>query len=206
MVSLFLCSSGSNAWGELRPLEGLHVSSKSPSRVWDGDEGVAGRNEREKYFPDKGVNDLPSIIDLLQKGIRKKWVSGQTWTPPGWYSTTKHAQMFQAQRWKVSADLSLPKAGFVLFCLIFVLKIVYGITNRTSFLKATDFIRWTSIIVFQTWPSPAKAYRLFKFNFLNSVMVYLYLPWVILMGVTKHAQMFHAQRYKVRRFSQKFFS
>ena len=47
MVSLYLCSSGSNARGELRAREGRRVSSKSPSRVRDGDEGVAGRNGRE---------------------------------------------------------------------------------------------------------------------------------------------------------------
>ena len=46
-VSLYLCSSGSNAWGESRAREGCRVSSKSPSRVRDGDEGVAGRNGRE---------------------------------------------------------------------------------------------------------------------------------------------------------------
>ena len=33
---------------------GRHASSKSPSRVRDRDEGVAGRNGREKCFPDKG--------------------------------------------------------------------------------------------------------------------------------------------------------
>ena len=37
-VSLFLCGSGINAWGELRALEGHQVSSKSPSRVRDGGE------------------------------------------------------------------------------------------------------------------------------------------------------------------------
>ena len=47
MVSMYLCSSGSNARGEPRALEGRHVSSKSPSRVRDRDEGVAGTNERE---------------------------------------------------------------------------------------------------------------------------------------------------------------
>ena len=46
-VSLYLCSSGSNARGESRAREGRRVSSKSPLRVWDGDEGVAGRNGRE---------------------------------------------------------------------------------------------------------------------------------------------------------------
>ena len=51
-VSLFLCRSGSNTWGQSRALEGRHVSSKSPSRVRDGDKGVAGRNGREEYFPD----------------------------------------------------------------------------------------------------------------------------------------------------------
>ena len=38
------CISGSNAQGESRALEGRRVSSISPSRVRDGDEGVAGRN------------------------------------------------------------------------------------------------------------------------------------------------------------------
>ena len=46
-VSLYLCSSGSNTRGESRAQEGRRVSSKSPSRVRDGDEGVAGRNGRE---------------------------------------------------------------------------------------------------------------------------------------------------------------
>ena len=45
VVSLFLCSSGSNAWGKSRALEGRLVSSKSPSRVREGDEGVARRNK-----------------------------------------------------------------------------------------------------------------------------------------------------------------
>ena len=46
-VSLYLCSSGSNGRGESRTREGRRVSSKSPSRVRDRDEGVAGRNGRE---------------------------------------------------------------------------------------------------------------------------------------------------------------
>ena len=46
-TSLYLCSSGSNARGESRAREGRRVSSKSPSRVRDGDEGVAGRNGRK---------------------------------------------------------------------------------------------------------------------------------------------------------------
>ena len=75
MVSLFLCSSDSNAWGELIALEGPHVSLKSPSRVWDGDNvGVAGRYRREKDFPDKGsliCHPGKSMI-FLHKGNRKK--------------------------------------------------------------------------------------------------------------------------------------
>ena len=53
-VSLYLCSSGSNARGESRAREGRRVSSKSPSRVRDGDEGVAGRNGQKLCFPDEG--------------------------------------------------------------------------------------------------------------------------------------------------------
>ena len=45
----FLCSSGSDERGELKALEGYRVSSKSPSRVQDGDEGVDGRNKREVF-------------------------------------------------------------------------------------------------------------------------------------------------------------
>ena len=54
MVSLYLCSSGSNARGESRAREGRRVSSKSPSRVRDGDEEVAGRNGREYCSPNEG--------------------------------------------------------------------------------------------------------------------------------------------------------
>ena len=46
-VSLYLCSSVSNARGKSRAREGCRVSSKSPLRVRDRDEGVAGRNRRE---------------------------------------------------------------------------------------------------------------------------------------------------------------
>ena len=45
-VPLYLCSSGSNARGESRAREGRRVSSKSPSRVRDGDVGVAEKNRR----------------------------------------------------------------------------------------------------------------------------------------------------------------
>ena len=46
-VSLYLCSCGSNAWGKSRALEGRRVSSKSPSRAGNLDEGVAWRSGRE---------------------------------------------------------------------------------------------------------------------------------------------------------------
>ena len=52
-VPLYLCSSGSNARGESRALEGCGVISKSPSRFRDGDEGVAGRSTTEMCFPDE---------------------------------------------------------------------------------------------------------------------------------------------------------
>ena len=50
VVSLYLSSSGSNAWGG--------------SRVWDGDKVVSGRNGREKYFPEKKGIDLPPGISM----------------------------------------------------------------------------------------------------------------------------------------------
>ena len=75
MVSLYLCSSGSNARGESRAREGRCVSSKSPSKVWDGDEGVAWRNGREKCLPSEGSLICPALQAnqwfLLQKGNRK---------------------------------------------------------------------------------------------------------------------------------------
>ena len=46
-LSLFLISSRSNAQGASRAPEGCCVNSKSPSRVRDWDEEVAGRNGRE---------------------------------------------------------------------------------------------------------------------------------------------------------------
>ena len=82
-VSLYLWSSRSNTRGESRTLEGHRVSSKSPSRVRDGDGGVAGRNGRDKCFPDKGVIDLPSrqIHDFFYKReTEKSCVSCQTLT------------------------------------------------------------------------------------------------------------------------------
>ena len=41
----------SNARGTSRALQGTMSAQKSPSRVWDGDDGVAGRNWREQYIP-----------------------------------------------------------------------------------------------------------------------------------------------------------
>ena len=73
-VSLSLCRSGSNTWGESRALEGRSGSSKCPSRVRDNGEGVAGRNEREQYFPQRVVIDFPSrqINDFFTKRNQKK--------------------------------------------------------------------------------------------------------------------------------------
>ena len=61
----------SNAWGESRALEGRCVSSKSPSRVWDRDEGGSCWEERKRIvFPWRGT----------KKGNRtKNWVNGQTY-------------------------------------------------------------------------------------------------------------------------------
>ena len=73
-LSLFSWSSGTNTWDKFRALEGCSVSSKSPSRIQDGDEKGAGRNDREKYVPDKGSLISPpgkSKINL-QKRKQKK--------------------------------------------------------------------------------------------------------------------------------------
>ena len=54
-VSLFLCGSGSNTHSKSSAFEERAVSAqKSYSKVWDRDEGVTGRNGREKCFPDEG--------------------------------------------------------------------------------------------------------------------------------------------------------
>ena len=59
-VSLYLCSSGSNAR--------------------DGDEGVAGRNGRDQCFPDEGSLICPpgKSMSFHKKETEKNWVSGQT--------------------------------------------------------------------------------------------------------------------------------
>ena len=49
------------------PLKGVVSALKSPARARVGDEGVAGRNGREKYFPER---EGKSMI-FLQKGNRK---------------------------------------------------------------------------------------------------------------------------------------
>ena len=84
-VSLFLYSSRSNARGELRALERRHVSSKSLSRVRDGDEGVARRNLEEKSFsPMRGhwFSLEANQRFFTQKKSDNNWVSGQTWPIP----------------------------------------------------------------------------------------------------------------------------
>ena len=53
VIALVSLEAMHNAHGKSLALEGRRVCSKSPSRVRDGDERVAGRNGREKYFPDK---------------------------------------------------------------------------------------------------------------------------------------------------------
>ena len=60
---------------EWRALEGRRVSSKSPSRVRDGDEGVAGRNKREQRFPNEGSLICPpgnAMNDYFTKRKQKK--------------------------------------------------------------------------------------------------------------------------------------
>ena len=80
--------SGSNARGESRALEGRPISLKCPSRIQDGNEGVAGRNWREKCFPNEGSLICPpgKSMSFHKKETEKNWVSGQTCTaqPPQW--------------------------------------------------------------------------------------------------------------------------
>ena len=49
-ASIYLFSSGRNALGESRALEGRRVKERGPSRIRDGDGGVTGRNGIEKCF------------------------------------------------------------------------------------------------------------------------------------------------------------
>ena len=64
---------------------GRRVSSKSPSRVWDGNQGVAGRNRREKCFPNEGSLILPSrqINDFFTK--RKQQIKIDLAARPDWW-------------------------------------------------------------------------------------------------------------------------
>ena len=64
-VSLYICSSGSNARGESRALEGRRVSSKK--RVQNRDEEVAGRNYRELCVPDGRSVDysFPKVAPII---------------------------------------------------------------------------------------------------------------------------------------------
>ena len=56
-VSLYLCSSGSNAQGESRAREGRCVSSKNPSRRR---RGSCWEERKRRVFPRRGVIVLPS--------------------------------------------------------------------------------------------------------------------------------------------------
>ena len=55
-------------------MKGAVSAQKSPSRVRDRDKGVAGRNGREKYFPDEGpggqINDFLKEKKQKQKKLR----------------------------------------------------------------------------------------------------------------------------------------
>ena len=54
---------------QVQALEEHCVSRKIPSSVLDRDEGVAGRNGREKYFSDVGSYNLTMIF--YKKGTEK---------------------------------------------------------------------------------------------------------------------------------------
>ena len=87
MVFLHLWSSGSNAQDALRALEECHrVSSKSPSRVQDRDEGVAGRSVR-------GVPDEGSLIYAPGKSMlfyEKETEKIELMARPGFYQNKRH--------------------------------------------------------------------------------------------------------------------
>ena len=82
-MSLFSVVSD-NARSESKALEGCRVSSKSPSRVRDGDEGVAGRNGREKCFTDEGSLICPPDKSKIffTKWKQKKTVRSCTLVAP----------------------------------------------------------------------------------------------------------------------------
>ena len=65
------CSSGSNAWDKKKgPWRALCCRV---SRVRDKDNGIAGRNRREKYFPNKGSLICPQAIQhfFYRKGTER---------------------------------------------------------------------------------------------------------------------------------------
>ena len=99
MVSLLLCSSGSNARHEVSRglLKGI-VSAQKALQARDGEKGVAGRNGREEYFPDEGLIDLPSsqLNDFVEKENRKKRVSGLTCSSVSEKKLTNNGFVFQA--------------------------------------------------------------------------------------------------------------
>ena len=113
-VSLYLFSSGTNAQGKSRALEGRRVSSKSPSRVRDGDKGVPGRNGRDQYFPRQEVIDLPSRqindFDFLQKGNKKIELLSRPgpddFFKHGWYDTASHRGFEETDSTGGKVDLS----------------------------------------------------------------------------------------------------
>ena len=82
--------------------EGRHVCSKSHSRVCDRDKGVAGRNYRELYFPDKGSLIWPMT---LRKKETEKIVLV---TRPGWCwsgAGIRTTCCWPSFHWKKSCDL-----------------------------------------------------------------------------------------------------
>ena len=66
---LFFCSSRSIAQCKLRAIEGYYMSSESPLRVRDGNEGVGGRDGREKCYPNE-VIDWSACKNVPGNGVR----------------------------------------------------------------------------------------------------------------------------------------
>ena len=73
MVSLYLCSSGSNAGGELRVLEGHRVSSKALQGSETETRKLLGGTE------EKNVSSTRGHWFVTKKETENDWVSGQTW-------------------------------------------------------------------------------------------------------------------------------
>ena len=66
-VSLYLCSSGSNARGKLSALEGRRVSSKSPSKFRDRHKRVAGRKRQKSKQKIELLIAIPANIQGLTR-------------------------------------------------------------------------------------------------------------------------------------------